>query len=908
MATVESGGKARRNRTSYVCLACRKRKSRCDRGKPCSKCVALKTECIYLVDAESPASSGRVSKINAEERTDNKMLLDKILELEKQLSFWKSKAQSYAQSLGSVASTASTEMMISNNNANFQVCNIENTVKIGSQLRVELDDHETTYMLSKSSKSIIPPFGFITLIFRDFNLFTMFSSVYGFTYSDIIGLVGDKDITMQDIFIYAAASKNKEERPLPCFLEGFLMQYLKRFKNQASFNTVNIPVVFFANNDKLEHFAFEEFPEFLKSLIEQMQNAISPNESLFNFHLKHFLEHIYPLYPFLEVSSFLREIRRLVSYNGCTLPSNVNQKDRPSIKINKKSLRSDFEKLALLMVILQLTHDSLETLENTEIIKKFKLLGEPNYCNSDDKWLAFSHQILFILNYTRFPSEDIFCCQLYQRICNHFSSRESFVLSDRQPVAQLGRLIQSACILGLHKDPSYYKRIMDSFLSPQEIFNYRRKLWLGLCTLIYQQSVPVGYGGGLEQYNPAFFLNIPETAYMEFVTKDLGETNNFDFQMLNLLVEKHQLGSIMISLNNACTSIPPAPVSVVIKLITTLELELPKFFSSKIDSDDKLNEISLPFEDVFINISQVRTCDAFLMRMVSESLVLNITWSLFLKLDSKARSEPLVYSTLYEQMFERTILSCFEMTNFIIKALNNEFEKNLSVSFYYCLNKQIQQNVLRIFLCLTSLLLKLKLLIRNSENELKNGNPILISSSQLSIQRKLPHIKQLSIILEALLKSLAEAFRGSEFASKLEIFNTTRFLLDYMIQIVELDRMLEISTRFWEYKAKGTLVHDKVIEAVTEKWGMEFQNADLIKSRFYSESSLNIIDESFWARILERAEIYQLSVDYLARTPFKNADHSVIEQLSSGSPSELNLDFSALFNMDNTIGLPSFSL
>ncbi|KAK6465703.1 fungal transcriptional regulatory protein [Scheffersomyces coipomensis] len=69
-SSINDGGKKKRNRPSLVCVVCKKRKIKCDKGKPCSSCVRKKIEssCIYE-DIPIPTRSRKRSKLNKKEKT-----------------------------------------------------------------------------------------------------------------------------------------------------------------------------------------------------------------------------------------------------------------------------------------------------------------------------------------------------------------------------------------------------------------------------------------------------------------------------------------------------------------------------------------------------------------------------------------------------------------------------------------------------------------------------------------------------------------------------------------------------------------------------------------------------------------------------------------------------------------------
>ena len=360
-----------------------------------------------------------------------------------------------------------------------------NGLQVDSHIRLSIDDCESTFMLHESLRALHPPFSFLSLGFRDPHLVCLFASMYGFTFTNVINFLGRKeDITIFDVMNFAAKTMIDNEHPLPFYFEPALITHVQQGRNQK--NVKHVPLVIFTKGERIEELSSDEFPPALQMMLSDVQKVLPSTQEALEYHLNHFFQKIYPLYPFLEVSSFLTSINKIIKYD------NTNPEQKPVCTLNKSTLRRELENLALLMIILQMARDSISMSFDPKIIEVSKVLKILESDSQHDDFVSFCQRILNILNAGRLQSEEIFCCMLYHRLCCSFSPRECNVFFDQQPIIQLGKLVQIALVLGLHKDPSDYLMMANPAVYPKERINFRRKLWLGLCCVIFQEAIPLG--------------------------------------------------------------------------------------------------------------------------------------------------------------------------------------------------------------------------------------------------------------------------------------------------------------------------------------------------------------------------------------------------------------------------------
>ena len=222
-------------------------------------------------------------------------------------------------------------------------------------------------------------------------------------------------------------------------------------------------------------------------------------------------------------------------------------------------------------------------------------------------------------------------------------------------------------------------------LIPQRVIIYRRKLWLGLCNSIFQETLPLGFTAKIEQYHDYFFKNLDYTSFMESVRNSMTSSGKFDYQLINLAIKKYQLGLLMAKINKACTDFVPAAVSEILFMISKLEAEVLKFESLKDYPGDTQATIKLPSTTCTMDIAEVLRCEIVIMKLATSSLIHNVLWSLYLKVEVKLKSEEnATFYRLHSTLFEMMVFNCFKFYSFLSDLMFNKYEKD-TAQFRYVL-------------------------------------------------------------------------------------------------------------------------------------------------------------------------------------------------------------------------------
>lgn len=504
----ESGWIQKRNRISFSCLGCRKRKSKCDRKKPsCSKCTRLDVSCLY--DTERQPTPRKPTK-GAET----------ISELQKELEYWKTRA---------------CQLNVLQNDVPKIVHPIYDTLS-----EVQLNEEEQNYpinlainhdklIIHKQMKYYHRPFSTLALLQRDLFLNVLTGSLYGSTFTDL----HIKSKTRQNGI--PVSCEHTIEKPVHLFLEKIIDKTIKERRKVT--NTTD-PTILFASSFVLEDCPEEEYPPVLRLLLSEIEAALPDAQSLM-FYLSTFYCNIYPMFPYLNVSQFDNILKLVLVKDGL----------RYRIVLGSSSLRIKLEMLCILMATMILTYTSLRLQNVSESItpNSYDIFGSNKIT---ENILVCCERCLCLLNSSMFTNENILCCLLYLKIIENLRPEIGDMVIGQELIITLSSISEISLIIGLHKDPTFYLQLRDTSIVDSSIQNYRRKTWLNTVAFTMNMLLPNGSDSRILLDHLLCFEGSRNEPYMELVEKYMSSSDSFDLLQHDLMNKQYQVIISLVEITN----------------------------------------------------------------------------------------------------------------------------------------------------------------------------------------------------------------------------------------------------------------------------------------------------------------------------------------------------------------------
>ncbi|SCU89292.1 LADA_0E14664g1_1 [Lachancea dasiensis] len=860
----------KRNRVSLSCLECKRRKTKCDKKKPkCTRCEKLQVPCTYM-----HSTPGQFPKAHLQ--VPGLLAYNKLEQAE-------SLGSPYPRSPTSppVASSAGTDSGIE-----MPAFNVQNW----RDIRVSLDDSEDTIVALEQKRYLHKPYSVLAMLQRDHYLRALVGSVWGFTLSGDHRYLGKaKD-----------GSPAAGEKSVYHFI-GDVIQQSSKQQTQLS------PAIFLNNSLFACDFSLEKailsenkLPDALIEIIEELQSLL-PTMPALEFLLKNFYSTLYPIYPFLDIPSFEESIRKVLHNRGDGSSHYILDVDPPEV-------RRLLENLCILVMILKISHAAV--LSNDDAVTRQGTMSL-NLEGNDvlpEKVVELAQRILLMLNISLYTSENSVCCLLYYWVYQSLlSSNASFKLP-APVILGLGAILQLATILGLHKDPSSFKILTKPAQSDRSILNYRRKLWLGVTVVRMSELLPNGCGFFLSTnvFAKTFMQRCrDDSTYMSAVIKDNPNATGYDIPLHELYYNEYLMFHEWGKLGTACSPVAePTSLSSINKILTQCEHRLQRLFPlsylSVTTDSENLPETSIGHIDCAkgnpeVNYHHIRAAKTFTSNCQGRLILQTVTGALAHNLENKLRCsssqillEPLQY------YIKESFRYCTELTKLLMKYLMNELNSVLPQKFGYAYNRMMSICLLRVFMSLTSLVLRLSYYEVYLEGVVGSAS-FLYQNVDNSRGSSLLHLAQgakekLVLLLQVLVTVSSRTICKTH--SRCE---KTVSLIKYILHLIEIGHLVEATNRLWDQKLAGNEIPKPVRNAILFKWGIDVEDAKAVKDELLDANIMEAFDEellSFFCSSLENLDLKQAS------EMFKMNQRTENEPLAAGALSESLLDDANIFSGD----------
>lgn len=403
--------KQNRNRISFVCQACRRSKTKCDREKPkCTRCEKMSLECVYDV-AKQPRP-----------RIPNKDAT--IAKLEKDVTYWQNKAmkllnqqqetvhvlkkslsttETVAASTGGpimasdsrLSSPAGNGLYGSNGNSRSGSASSIRTIPSYSQktrnvnsnendtlndIEINLYKDHPTMIFSKVMKHDVKPLSENYIIIQDRYIAACIASAFMSQNSNsmIPALTANANISRAQKSVRNNVAKLKtilmkqsNDPVRKARIDDFTNRILE---NTNSSRNLKIGMILSMLYNTVGHQYLEDhcsssgqYSDLLKSFISEFERLLPPYDIIQNYK-KHFYQYVFTSLPFLQKQMFEESISQ-------TVTRDPNDPTKVKLELGNNHLRDKIENLSILMVILKLAYISLKSImgdeesnENTVII------------------------------------------------------------------------------------------------------------------------------------------------------------------------------------------------------------------------------------------------------------------------------------------------------------------------------------------------------------------------------------------------------------------------------------------------------------------------------------------------------------------------------------------------------------
>lgn len=480
-------GERKRNRTTYVCTFCKRRKIRCDKGSPCSGCVKYNNPvCEYAPEARRSDDSLEENGLSEKLKSRRTSLM--------------------ASGAASVPDTVVSELEMLRNKILILEASVKSTSPEDPNAPVwsgpDMDD--SLYLLG------LNPYASETETFSFHSRYSPFLSI-GASSSRHFGplswvLLIKIDNAISEMFNYKHDCMVKQRKDYhnayaqddkPAELvfakkiadSGFLNEQAL-FSESAKTSPSDIHGIRLKINERAKAVGLTFYEGGFDAELELIDKIelLLPVRNVMWLLIERFFKRVYVFFPFLDELDFKEKISRIVGP-----PSTLHEKVA-KLNVDKKI---DLVYLGTLLLVLRFAYLTLFT--NSETINESNLrTSDPSPRAQEIKYLLSNpididflevaelcfHQFSFL----RMCNLPLLQLALYIKLYYLFAPENGEVPEESHSQSYTAMLINMAISLGLHREPDNYKDTLRS----EKTNNLCRKIWYYLLVLDFQGAMSNG--------------------------------------------------------------------------------------------------------------------------------------------------------------------------------------------------------------------------------------------------------------------------------------------------------------------------------------------------------------------------------------------------------------------------------
>ena len=889
----------RRNRISFVCQACRRSKTKCDREKPrCGRCQQHGLQCIY--DVEKQAAPKNPSKDAT------------IARLQKDVAYWREKAlredgeQSefghlnkraqdgeYIPFEGHDTKKSRRGIGFDSNDIEINLYRTHPSMIMNRVMKREVKPLSENYAVTQDTFLS----GLIAAVFLNPSKNTMIPALSAnASVSRAQPSVRNNVFQLKEILISQCHNESQKER-----INDFTDRLLQNTSNSGKLRIGMLPIAIRSAFDRnyLEDFCPTdgEYSDLLKSFISEIEEILPPMEIL-NKYKAHFYENVYLNLAFLNRKLF-EETLSSVLFPDELDPSKVR------IKLGKSRLRGKMENLSILLVILKLSFISLLFIDegseehsayiNREVLKRYPIGNEA---------ILLAERVLSAENLFACANENIITCLLYIWSFFVYSPEEGDFFLEHPTDVLTGVIVMLATSIGLHRDPSDFLRLAE--VEDSSVLNHRRVLWVAITTTVCIESSlkgrhPLSVGSAMDQFMDIRHPNALEV-YMERVKRDIIEPDEATLKLHEMCFKRSLLAVHFYDLDklsltyggtfrlNEMEDIREKIESFVSDNFQLIDLQKRLSSNAKLKIDNSIS----------FNMCGAENSVALHSLIMSRLMLLRASMALFFHFESVLPEKPQLLP-FYQKYMIRVCLDSLTLISHITKYFNDEYAANLLPSNSYNITKATQIALSSTFFGVLGVIMRIELagntlFSQYQEDLTKNDDENLGSAN-----KKMELLTVLKMDLEAALENI---YRVSSKYLRFTYFSVFKMLalFDVVIQRMKKGELWNLLLRLQHVGEMNC----RSVKALSMTLALDMTGKESVISQLRKKNHLiNISVEDLEAlcrevkSVLQGDECMKQKDDPLNSTSdFSNASPTNsnsmmgnLEKLSSAAAMSQNLEF-----------------
>lgn len=876
----------RKQRRSFVCLACKSKKIKCDKGRPrCKRCTETNKLCIYetdhvweknVSDNISPATaditsvSYNISPVTPtvrlppygtlpqprETRSDSNMSITNLIQMTEPKNFnnrpetiptpgatsnrsneTEMNSEPYS---GKFSNTDNKDILLSNN-----LTTKPRRINKLPSISMDLWNPRDILVSYGSTTYYDLPYNTHSAVQSDPYLRALCAGLHGDTMTELRAKLttissntpgirnkysyqnntpdSDTSTLLENNYKSLELQSDPNERELHP-LRFIEKAIVKWIENTNQLVTNQLPLDYFNTTYTIDDVMDLNLLSSLQTLIREIE-VIMVDKVLTDLLLRKFYEEIYPFFPLFDIHTFETNLIYVL------MPTSGK---RYEINVYTSNIRKKLETLVLLLLILSIT------LRSTSFDEEQFGIDKDNALNTARQLLIFAQKLLSLLNGFKFTNENIICCLLYQFIAEFLNPENRDVDVTHDKVLTLKCIESLSLTVGLFNDPSLYPRFGQDPLKNDAFNMFRRKLWIALQSMKLQMMTVNGGSSELDiKYLQEFIGDTPDV--ISSWSSKFDASSDIDKKIFSLQEDKYHFHIILAKLMVCSTAIgQKQDLQEILDNITAVtDYMQQRFPISRLQNSNNFKNVILEptWRGARVDIGSVEAIEIFNANILGLSSIMHVYNKLIPYFEKQSINSSEKYEIYYHKFFLESMNVHLQLTNLIVDYLKGNFAHTIMKNHQYCINKFVFFTLVRIWLAQMSYGIRFsykKEILRQQEiaksNAYLNEHHEEDEKLKMLLKINLSHIKQQ---VEATVDLAAKELQDPYFGCYQAIL-----MIRYLLYVMDNAGLAKVINRFWERAFNSSDISEYVLLKINMKWGLSTKGSNFVSKYLMNPESL----------------------------------------------------------------------
>ncbi|CEP64881.1 uncharacterized protein LALA0_S14e01376g [Lachancea lanzarotensis] len=886
----------RRNRLSFVCQACRRGKTKCDREKPsCTRCLKQGINCVYDVERQTPP------------RHPNKDAT--IARLKREIEYWQSRALTQATNGNSCLHNESVKSEPSSVTASQSGHSSPNAAFTSGRFKglcdvmIDLRQFQPNLIITQNTSRDVKPSSdmaqvrqdsFLAIFFASFfaaasenTLINSFNSNDGVPYAKRLNLRSDL-MNLQDRMLRKCTNTVQQAR-VTSFSER-IMQELggsRDVRNGIFLNLLNSKM----SRNLIEDVSADEnvYSLALTQLIKKMEDQLPPFPVLMAYKSYFFLC-VFHHFPFVDRGIFEEALENVITVN----PQHPH---KIKLRLGKQNLRVKVENLAILMVMIGISYNSMKfELGMSSTLKPtyYDTMANQTLINQHpitDETILLSQQIIAALDFMNSTTENTICCLLYLWTFYAFSPEEGDFYYGQPTEFVLGITSILATNIGLHRDPLQFRQFQDDSAVDKRLVNYRRILWMSLRTILNSESALKGRcpRSIKDSICSSDFDYFSPTLMSQMVKDTVGSGEDHKKTYAETFTKQRTYDLLSRFERIWSSSQGEAALSSIGTLVQDVEEHIDKLYSLVDLGYGKKPILNRPVlseqarQRIFAEATE--KASNFQAYIIAQLILTRTSFTIFIYFETKCKESYQEFYPFYETFFVDVVRRFLKLSEVYCQYYSGELAESFIPSASFVIDKAMQMSMGTIFYTAVAMMLRLTHAIDIIQDKIAREKYFQDKSTEATVfelTKKLEALNAINNRLEMIFDRLCHLSTNH---LRLTFFSAFKMLLffDHILQLVKKKEMTKTMSQLAQLdlteKTKRNLFLGFGFDV--KKTGQMFN--DLRSTVSLSRIKTDVLHDI--QREVDRIAAFQLRPDekYAASTVSKDTIPDALPQFNNGS-------------------------